>query len=243
MLSANKGDEAVFAPKLQFGDRGPFSCPECEGELVLKQGAQVIWHFAHRAGGESGCSWSSGETIDHMKMKFNSGQFFEKHGLDCAFEKRVVPDRRADVWLPGLGVVVECQHSRIDFFEILARTHDYNVQGYGVLWVFGLVNLAWYDVFSDVDRKEKLLERPVGKEVLRLHKELWGQVPVMDSEGDLRSMHLQYDSDLQRGWRLLSFRPFEMPIRIRPGSSEGARFAFPSNSRWWPKSQWKESRR
>lgn len=37
-------------------EQGPFTCVECNDKLILKQGTQKIWHFAHAKVNPSGCN-------------------------------------------------------------------------------------------------------------------------------------------------------------------------------------------
>ena len=47
MLSAIKeSDETVMAWEVTRED-GPFFCPECDEEVILKKGSIVLPHFAH----------------------------------------------------------------------------------------------------------------------------------------------------------------------------------------------------
>ncbi len=208
--------------------------------MVLKQGRTVIWHFAHKPG--ANCVFSTGESLDHMNMKHHVGKFFSARGLACQYEVRVIRNRIADVFIPTLRVVVECQESPISFYDLINRSHDYWSEHYSVLWVFSIARAC--DHWSFKVRREI---RPPD-EVRALHKELWGQVCVMNEEGELRVMHLDSATgrynDYTGGSRYPktlknpSFRELEFPVRSRESSSGDLHFAMPANRSWWPKRSW-----
>ncbi len=65
MLVAEHQDARVEAALAQ---RGPsYTCPECKGIVILKQGRKVIWHFAHKP--PTDCRWATGETLAHLQAK------------------------------------------------------------------------------------------------------------------------------------------------------------------------------
>lgn len=125
----------------QPGD-GPWFCPECSSDLVLKAGEVVVHHFAHRA--EPDCWHRGGEGLDHLQAKLAIGAAYAPYAREVRYEERIIPGRRADVALLGcrtaagaeMTVVVEVQASVISTDELSERTDDYLAEGVGVIWAW-----------------------------------------------------------------------------------------------------------
>src|SRR5258708_27298285 len=67
MLSAyNANRKQVMACDVTKAD-GPFTCPECQGEVILKQGTEKVPHFAHVP--PFACSHGVGESKEHRAAK------------------------------------------------------------------------------------------------------------------------------------------------------------------------------
>lgn len=114
----------------------PCRCPECCERLIYKNGAVVTRHFAHYA--RTQCSLSEGESPRHLQMKRDLWRMFRAEGIRAKLEWEWAPGRRADIVLPEVDTVVECQASPISIIEWDERTRDYNQQGTAVLWVWDI---------------------------------------------------------------------------------------------------------
>lgn len=114
---------------------GPFECPECSSEVILKAGRIIVPHFAHRA--QAACTWGEGESERHMLMKHYLQIWFPKVEL----EVRLGEMRRADAVITtakGNRFVIECQASPISVAEWVERNSDYNDIGLPVAWLWDL---------------------------------------------------------------------------------------------------------
>jgi competence protein CoiA len=67
MLSAyNARGRQVIARDATKTD-GPFTCPDCGGEVILKKGEEKVHHFAHVP--PFTCSFGVGESQEHRAAK------------------------------------------------------------------------------------------------------------------------------------------------------------------------------
>jgi hypothetical protein len=137
MLVAVVAGERVLAASASRGMAA--SCPECGESVLLRRGARVVAHFAHRA--RSGCV-AAGESAAHLALKAAVVSWVPA-GFRVDLEVRVGA-RRADAVVTspsGQRLVVECQASALPVTELRARTVEYNRAGLAVWWVFSLGRL------------------------------------------------------------------------------------------------------
>jgi len=145
MLVAKLGEQRVEAVE---ATKGPaYHCPECSGELILKQGRIVVAHFAHRP--PTDCGWSRGETVAHMAAKRVTAQSIRERGQRAELEfviAGLAGDRRADVaaWSPsGRLVALELQHTPIGLPEIERRAFSYARAGVAQMWIPFIAPSVW----------------------------------------------------------------------------------------------------
>lgn len=124
MLSAvNEPGETVMAWEATRED-GPFFCPECDEEVILKKGSIVLPHFAHYP--EASCSYGTGESEQHRRAKYEIYEALRSHPSVSHLEvERYLKEVRPDVsflWQRKLRVAVEMQISAISPDEIAHRT-------------------------------------------------------------------------------------------------------------------------
>ncbi|MEV4249355.1 competence protein CoiA family protein [Streptosporangium canum] len=120
---------------------GAFSCPACDGSMLLKRGQVKVPHFAHMPGTEC---WSEAESVSHLRSKNLLAEKFRQLGYDVQLEETYRDQgRRVDVavtipaWDRGSRVAVEVQDSAIDVETMKARTRiDRSLGFIGTLWVF-----------------------------------------------------------------------------------------------------------
>ncbi len=106
------------------GQRGV--CQYCEGEMVAKCGRVKMWHWAHLP--EYNCDpWRRPETEWHRDWKNRFPADWQEviHIDDRTGEKHI-----ADVKTP-LGLVIEFQHSPMDYAELVSREAFYQ----NMIWV------------------------------------------------------------------------------------------------------------
>ncbi len=67
MLAAIAPDGARILARETSKAAGPFRCPGCGAEVIVKKGSLVVHHFAHLA--DSTCAYSESESEEHLACK------------------------------------------------------------------------------------------------------------------------------------------------------------------------------
>ena len=136
MLTANN----VFKERIIARDalKGVgYTCPVCEGLVILKRGAIKIAHFSHKYLGE--CWWEN-ESPEHLGFKQKLYDSYTGLGYKCELEK-VIADHKfvLDLFVDykGAKVAIEVQLSEDSWEHILEKTKALNELGYYVLWLVG----------------------------------------------------------------------------------------------------------
>ncbi len=115
-----------------------FYCPACRGPLRIKNGPQLIAHFAHL---DHACAASSEpESETHLAGKWYLAHYGEALGFTVTLEQYYPAiQQRADVvWEEGgRSRVLEFQCSGISPARLLARTQGYQSLGLEVIWIAG----------------------------------------------------------------------------------------------------------
>jgi competence protein CoiA len=136
MLSAyNRFGKQVVAWDVTKAD-GPFTCPECRQEVVVKKGSVVVHHFAHSA--SSTCKYGTGESAEHWLAKFEIYEALRKHPRVTSlmvepYLGSVKPD--VSFWLDKVHVALELQRSKLSPNWIAHRTRLYDTKKIHVLWM------------------------------------------------------------------------------------------------------------
>jgi len=137
MLCAKRKTNGVSANAWAAGKSdAPFLCPECEEEVVLRQGALRINHFAHKA--PVTCQYGTGETPEHRRCKMEIYQsLLGQPGVTNLALERSLKTVRPDVsaYINGIPVAIEVQISALSMDTIIHRTKEYERQGIYVLWL------------------------------------------------------------------------------------------------------------
>jgi hypothetical protein len=210
-------------------DRGPFACPACRGSVVLKRGAIVAAHFAHRP--DAVCAVATGESERHHAMKWRMASLL---GFDdVRFEVAFAPERRADLVMDRC--VIECQASPISVVEWEARTRFYNERKHYVLWV-------WDE--SRLGQENDWLEQRIPAEIRHCHRMSWGHVALLYDDGDLYDAHFYavsrasefmgevFDRTL-KATKLVERRWIERPSIRRMTGPEGHILGDLGQRAWW----------
>lgn len=125
-------------------DDGPFRCPECKLEVILKKGDIYTHHFAHHPG--EGCAYGeiegegewSGESALHQlaKKEIREALSHHKEVTDLKLE-RFLDSVRPDIscYFAGIPIAIETQVSAIRTDVIVRRTVEYARRGVFILWV------------------------------------------------------------------------------------------------------------
>ncbi len=136
MLSAcNQQGKAIIASEVVRED-GPFFCPSCRGQVILKQGHVVVDHFAHLP--ESNCAYGTGESLEHLQAKMAIYTALKMHPeVTSLMVERRFGSRRADVsfLFRGHKVSIEVQYNHAPWEEIAQRTRGYTSNRIHVLWL------------------------------------------------------------------------------------------------------------
>jgi competence protein CoiA len=137
MLSAIKEpDETVMAWEVTRED-GPFFCPECEEEVILKQGSIILPHFAHFP--EASCAYGTGKSDQHRRAKYEIYETLKAHpDVSHLKVERYLKEVRPDIsflWQGKWRVAIEIQISAISPEEIAHRTRCYAAKNIWVLWM------------------------------------------------------------------------------------------------------------
>lgn len=137
MLKAIRSSDRinVLARQAEKKD-GPFSCPKCQRETVLRKGRINIPHFAHKP--PIYCEYGKGESDLHRRCKEEIFQALLKcDGLQhCEIEKdlgAVVPD--IYIVYSNFKVAIEVQISTLTMDAIIKRTQEYYKRDINVLWL------------------------------------------------------------------------------------------------------------
>jgi len=137
MLVANLSacSSRVLARDIDRGS-GPFKCPICGNEVILRKGQVRIHHFAHRA--KLSCTHGAGESDQHRRAKeelfeaMKNEPGVEQCELECVLNGVV-----ADVYFEwnGARIALEVQRSTLSPDELEHRTRQYEQNGIYVLWL------------------------------------------------------------------------------------------------------------
>ncbi len=137
VLSAKrKSDGQIVEAYFESKASGPFSCPVCGDEVILRVGKGRVTHFAHAY--PLACQNGEGEGEEHRRCKQEIYQalLHEPNVQDVVLERsfgQVRPDISA--YIGGIPVAIEVQISSLSVETIIRRTVDYARKGIYVLWL------------------------------------------------------------------------------------------------------------
>lgn len=139
----NKSINAVQATKVD----GPFYCPKCHSDAIVRKCNIKDDHFAHKANlsllfgnGESQLHKDcKAEILKDLQEQFPNGNWAMERPINGNQEKGlsdVVPDLSGRI--DGKAVVIEVQRSFLNLKTILKRTEEYRKRGVAILWIVPL---------------------------------------------------------------------------------------------------------
>lgn len=156
MLSAKrKQDGQIVNAYFESKVKGPFICPQCNEEVILKTGRLRVNHFAH-VNPISG-KFAQGESETHRRCKLEiflalrNMPGVENVALELPLEE-VRPDVSATI--NGVPVAIEVQISSLSVETITRRTIDYHRRGIDVLWL-----LQWTSALDGPRYTPKMWEK------------------------------------------------------------------------------------
>lgn len=115
-----------------------FYCPECHASVVVRAGAKVIPHFAHRS--TLHCSIQGGEGVYHQKGKLLLYEWLKNQHITTELEKYIPSiKQRPDLFIQ-IGqrqIAIEFQCATISQAEIRNRTIGYQRAKIIPIWILG----------------------------------------------------------------------------------------------------------
>jgi competence protein CoiA len=136
LRAIRKKDGETVEAWSQKESAGPFCCPSCGNEVVLRNGKRRLDHFAHAP--ERTCRYDLGESEHHRRCKAEIWVCLKDapHVSDVQLE-RGLGEVRADVsaWINNVPVAIEVQMSALSLETIIHRTTEYAKKGIYVLWL------------------------------------------------------------------------------------------------------------
>ncbi|WP_166507494.1 competence protein CoiA family protein [Nostoc sp. 106C] len=157
---------------------GPFFCPKCHYEVILRKGRVKVHHFAHKP--PVFCQYGQGESEYHRACKQSIFDCLSQAEdvANCELEKdlgKVVPDI---YFVRGtVKVAIEVQISSLTMSKIIERTEEYNRLGVYVLWL---------PVFDDVLEDEMYAPKQWEK---WLHTTYYGRVYYWLQDLNIAAIH------------------------------------------------------
>lgn len=149
MIVALANGDRVVADRSLTRSRG-YTCPVCGDQVVLKAGAIVTAHFAHRTG--SNCN-AAGESRRHLAAKKLLADELTTRGWTVELERMHGDDRRADLLVTTAAgdarFTIEIQDSRIQVDTMKDRERADRAAGcLPTCWIFtdNRITAAWDDV-------------------------------------------------------------------------------------------------
>lgn len=120
---------------------GPFECPACGDEMILRKGTKRVHHFAHKP--PVTCIYGMGETAAHLNAKL---QLYDALSNDPGVEWVKLEESLEDGQRPDLlfrptkykglvEVAIELQRSNLTPQEVIRRTAAYAEKGITILWL------------------------------------------------------------------------------------------------------------
>jgi competence CoiA-like predicted nuclease len=149
-VAVTEDNERVYAEDAvktdENGNKIKYYCPECGGELILRQGTKNIWHYSHKEGNVI-CHFrkGGGESYTHEVMKYKIKQIVEKYNKCSVSELEwKIGNRIADYYCEikkGVRIrkiAFECVHKHTDIDTFREKTEEYYDKGVYVIWLFNL---------------------------------------------------------------------------------------------------------
>lgn len=136
-----------FYANSAFKSDGPFYCPECYSDAVVRKCVDKTDHFAHVARlspilseGESALHDECKKAIcSHLAERFPDGKWATERPIpanETLGVQKLVPDVSGNI--NGFRVAIEIQLSQISLSQIIKRTTAYTKRKIAILWVVPL---------------------------------------------------------------------------------------------------------
>ena len=136
LIARNQEGKLVSALETSLQRKESYSCPGCQGVVLLRHGQVMCPHFAHKS--LQDCQFfSENESAQHLSLKAALYKSLVNHGERVWIEK-VLPEmgQIADLFV-GDSLALEVQCSRLSQQRLRERTRAYHQAGYKVRWLLG----------------------------------------------------------------------------------------------------------
>ena len=136
LIAKNQEGKLISALETSLQRKESYSCPGCQGVVLLKHGQVMCPHFAHKS--LQDCQFfSENESAQHLSLKAALYKSLVNHGERVWIEK-VLPEmgQIADLFV-GDSLALEVQCSRLPQQRLRERTRAYHQAGYEVRWLLG----------------------------------------------------------------------------------------------------------
>lgn len=165
MLSAYNAMRKQVIARDTVKAAGPFSCPDCKGEVRIKKGTEVVHHFAHTSV-PLDCSWREGESKEHRQAKLSVyDTLFVLSDVDRLMIERVVKHPLYTVRLDvscrirkQFLLTIELQFSGASPKILSRRTRYYTNSRIHVLWLLPFPEKLWAGEIYTTKQMERYMQ-------------------------------------------------------------------------------------
>ena len=136
LIARNQEGNLVSALETSLQRKESYSCPGCQGVVLLRHGQVMCPHFAHKS--LQNCQFfSENESAQHLSLKSALYKSLVNHGEKVSIEKVLSEmGQIADLFV-GDSLALEVQCSRLSQQRLRERTRAYHQAGYEVRWLLG----------------------------------------------------------------------------------------------------------
>ena len=136
LIAKNQEGNLVLALETCLKRKESYSCPGCQGVVLLRHGQVMCPHFAHKS--LQDCQFfSENESAQHLSLKAALYKSLVNHGEKVSIEKVLSElGQIADLFV-GDSLALEVQCSRLSQQRLRERTCAYHQAGYEVRWLLG----------------------------------------------------------------------------------------------------------
>ena len=136
LIAKNQEGNLVLALETCLKRKESYSCPGCQGVVLLRHGQVMCPHFAHKS--LQDCQFfSENESAQHLSLKAALYKSLVNHGEKVRIEKVLSEmGQIADLFV-GDSLALEVQCSRLSQQRLRERTCAYHQAGYEVRWLLG----------------------------------------------------------------------------------------------------------
>lgn len=136
LIAKNQEGNLVLALETCLKRKESYSCPGCQGVVLLRYGQVMCPHFAHKS--LQDCQFfSENESAQHLSLKAALYKSLVNHGEKVSIEKVLSElGQIADLFV-GDYLALEVQCSRLSQQRLRERTCAYHQAGYEVRWLLG----------------------------------------------------------------------------------------------------------